>query len=242
MIKATLDELGRPDAAQPRHPRHRGRRDAPLARPRSDLRHRAGRRRARRVLRPGARTARSDRTRTRSRSSARRPTSSPRVTSSTTRASRARRRSRTCVSARIPSAPRTWSARPASSAATTRSSWIASTWSRMAQSGRDAPAQHAVRKPEEVWDRLPAEVQEQSAEQADQARRRSTRTASPRRWGSARRSGRSCRHASSRSRRSCRRDEALDRIKKTIAKTYGETGRGRRQAQLRGSRSAPCSA
>ena len=39
-----------------------------------------------------------------------------------------------------------------------------------------------------------------------------------------RRSGPSCRRASSRSRRSCRTSEALDQIKKAIAKTYGKRG------------------
>ena len=52
MVKAVFDELAQPQPTQPLHRRHRRRRDPHLAAARPRLRHRARRRRARRVLRP----------------------------------------------------------------------------------------------------------------------------------------------------------------------------------------------
>jgi pyruvate-ferredoxin/flavodoxin oxidoreductase len=80
---------------------------------------------------------------------------SRRGTSSTTRASRARRRSRTCASARGPSARPTACSAPSSSPCTTRSFSSAGTCFAAAMPGATVLLNTPV-APEAVWDTLPA--------------------------------------------------------------------------------------
>src|ERR1700732_1503102 len=169
-----------------------------------------------------ARTQRSARTRTRSRSSAPRRTCTRRGTSSMTRRSQARRPCRTCASGRGRSARRTWCSRPASSAVITSGCWAGSAWLALA-----APCAtlllNATQSPDEVWDALPRPVQEKIlakrivvyavdagriARQAGLAGRNNTVL-------------QTCFLAIS---GGLPRDEAIDKIKSAIAKTYGRRG------------------
>ena len=160
MVKAALDELDAGDAEAALHRRDHRRRDAPRRSRRSGLLDRARRRRARGLLR--TRRGRDGRREpaARSRSSASTPASTPRGTSSTTRRSRARRPSRTSASGPTRSARPTSSARRASSPATSSACWRSSTSSASPQEGATFLL-NAPHGPEEVWDHLPAVVQEQ---------------------------------------------------------------------------------
>ena len=166
-------------AAAPLHGRHQRRRlgHEPAVRP--VARHRAARTRCGRCSSASARTGRSAPTRTRSRSSAPRRTCTPRATSSTTRRSPARRRSRTCASGRSRSERRTWSRRPASSAATSFG-----LLERAEVLDRAAPGAtlllNAPHPPDEVWDALPAPGPGADPRQADRAVRDRRRPDRPR--------------------------------------------------------------
>ena len=158
-------------AAQPLHRRDRRRRHAHVAFLGRRPRHRAGRRLARGLLRPrlrrhgrrqpqlGQDPGRGDRRLRR------------RPTSSTTRRSRAPSRSRTCASRRARSARRISSAARASSRATSSSSLHRQDVLELASSGATLLL-NAPYGPDELWDRLPREVQDEAIARKVQALRR----------------------------------------------------------------------
>ena len=169
-----------------------------------------------------ARTGRSARTRTRSRSSAPRRACTRRATSSTTRRSPARRPSRTSASGRSRSARRTSSSRRASSAATSSgcsSGWTCSAVRRTAR----RCCSTAAHPPDEVWDALSRPVQEQIlAKRIDVYAIDASRIA--REVGLAGRTNivlQTCFFAIS---GVLPREQAIERIKAAIAKTYGRRG------------------
>ena len=169
-----------------------------------------------------ARTARSARTRTRSRSSAPRRACTRRATSSTTRRSPARRRCRTCASGRSRSGRPTSCSRRASSAATSSGCSSRSTCSAARRPARRC-CSTAAHPPDEVWDALPRPVQEQIlAKQIDVYAIDAGRIA--REAGLAGRINivlQTCFFAIS---GVLPREEAIERIKAAIAKTYGRRG------------------
>ena len=159
MAKAVLDDASADAAAEPLHRRHRRRRLA--LQPRVSTRssrpttHGCGR-----CSTGWARTAPSAPARTPRRSSERPPASMPRRTSSTTPRSPARSPSATCASTRTPSTAATWS--------TTRRSSGVHQWVLLdRQDVLEVAAEGATvlvntpYGPDEVWDRLPVEAQEQ---------------------------------------------------------------------------------
>ena len=125
-----------------------------------ELRHRARRRRSARCSTAWAPTARWAPTRTRSRSSARRPTTTPRATSSTTRRSRGRSRSRTCASGPGPIRS-AYLIRRASFVACHQFGFLEKYDILECATPGAVFLLNAPYGPDEVWDQLPREVQEQ---------------------------------------------------------------------------------
>ena len=221
MVAGVFAELARRAAAAPVHDRHQGRRLRLEPGLRRVARHRAARDGARDLLRPGlGRDGRREQEHDQDPRATR--ACMRRATSSTTRRSPARRRSRTSASGRSRSGRPTSCSRRASSAATSSGCSSGSTCSGRAADGATLLLNCPL-PPDEVWEALSRPVQEQIlAKHVDVYAIDANRIA--REVGLAGRTNivlQTCFFALS---GVLPREEAIERIKAAVAKTYGRRG------------------